>query len=119
MGILPWIAFFTIVRLTNSDTVDVKEKLRSDLSAIQKELDGMQGSTDDLKESLNAFSNGLDEYIKKEDSAATFDRRVDAANEIVEATLKAVPKFRSGEPGQVISGVLDMTSVALTTFGGR
>ena len=99
--------------------MDAKEKLRADLSNIKDQLNGMQGSTDDLKESLDAFSNGLDNYIKKEDAADIYNRRLEKAKTVVEGTLQVIPKFKSGDPGEVISGVLDMTSMALTTFGGR
>ena len=119
MSILLWIAIFTIFRVTNSETVDVKEKLRADLSNIKDQLNGMQGSTDDLKESLDAFSNGLDDFIKKEDAADVYNKRLGDAKAVVDGTLKVIPKFKSGDPAQVISGVLDMTSMALKTFGGR
>ena len=119
MSILLWIVIFTIFKVTNSETVDVKEKLRADLSNIKDQLNGMQGSTDDLKESLDAFSNGLDDFIRKEDAADVYNKRVGNAKAVVDGTLKAIPKFKSGDPAQVISGVLDMTSMALTTFGGK
>ena len=119
MNILLWIAICTIVRVCDSETVNVKEKLRADLSNIKDQLNGMQGSTDDLKESLDAFSSGLDEYIKKEDATGAYNRRVGNAKVVVDGALKAIPKFKSGDPAQVISGILDMTSMALKTFGGR
>ena len=119
MTVIYWIAILTIVRVTNSEKVDPKEKLRADLSNIKDQLNGMQGNTDDLVKSLDDFSAGLDEYIKKEDAEDVYNDRLAKANAVVLGTSKAIPKFKSGETGQIISGVLDMTSMALTTFGGR
>ena len=119
MDIFLWIAIFTIVRVTDSETVDDKDKLRTDLSHIKDQLNGMQGSTDELKESIDAFSNGLDNFLNKDDAADVYNRRLNNAQVVVDGTLKSLPKFKSGDPAQVISGVLDMTSMALTTFGGR
>jgi len=118
MAVIFWIAIITIIRATNSETVDPKEKLRADLSNIKDQLNGMQGNTEDLRKSLDTFSEGLDEYIKREDAEDVYNDRLAKANAVVLGTSKAIPKFKSGDPGQIISGVLDMTSMALTTFGG-
>ena len=118
MAIIYWIAILTIVRVINSETVDPKEKLRAELSNVKDQLNGMQGDTEDLKKSLDAFSDGLDEYIGTEEAAAGRNAKFEKAKTVVEGALKAIPKFKSGDPGQIISGILDMTSMALTTFGG-
>ena len=108
------------MRVTNSDeSVDPKDKLRADLSNIKDQLHGMQGNTGDLKKSLDDFSSGLDDYMKEEDAEDVYNDRLAKANAVVLGTSLAIPKFKSGDPDQIISGVLDMTSMALTTFGGR
>ena len=114
MAIIYWIAILAIVRVTNSDTVDAKDKLRAELSNVKDQLSGMQGDTHDLKKSLDVFSKELEE---DDDNvlAGTFEK----ANTIVLGVSLAIPKFKSGEADQIISGILDMTSMALATFGGR
>ena len=119
MAIIYWIAILAIVRGMNSETVDPKEKLRADLSNVKDQLNGMQGNTDDLKKSLDEFSTGLDDYLGTEDATAARNAKFEQAKTVVEGALKVIPKFKSGDPAQIISGVLDMTSLALTTFGGR
>ena len=113
MVIIYWIAILTIVRVTNSDTVDPKDKLSVELSNVKDQLDGMQGDTDSLKKSLDAFSKDLEEGDESF-IAGTLEK----ANSIVLGVSLAIPKFKSGETDQIISGILDMTSMALATFGG-
>ena len=121
MAILYWIVILAIARVVaNSDeNVDPKDKLRTDLGKIKDDLNGMEGNTEDLQKSLDDFSANLDDYIKQEDDEDIVNERLAKANAVVLGTSLAIPKFKSGEPDQIISGVLDMTSMALTTFGGR
>ena len=121
MAILYWIAILAIVRVATSsdEEVDPKEKLRTDLSKLKDQLNGMQGEKEDLVKSLDDFSKGLDDYIKEEDAEEVYNDRLTKANAVVLGASLAIPKFKSGEPDQVLSGVLDMTSMALTTFGGK
>jgi len=120
MAILYWIVILAIARVVaNSDeNVDPKDKLRTDLGKIKDDLNGMEGNTEDLQKSLDDFSANLDDYIKQEDDEDIMNERLAKANAVVLGTSLAIPKFKSGEPDQIISGVLDMTSMALTTFGG-
>ena len=113
MAIIYWITIFAIIRVTNSETVDPKEKLRVELSNINDQLDGMQGNTDDLKKSLDALSKDLEE-----DDKSALAGTIEKANTIILGVSLAIPKFKSGATDQIISGVLDMTSMALSTFGG-
>ena len=108
MAIYLWIAILTIIRVTNS-------KLTPNVSKLRAEVKRMQGNTKDLLDSLDK----LELYSKKGDATDVHSKRLEKANAVVDGTLKAIPKFKSEDPAQVISGVLDMTSMALSTFGGR
>ena len=102
----------------HADNVDIKEKLKADIANIQDQIKNMEGNTEDLQKNLDEFSTGLNDYIKEEDTETALKAKIDKAKAVVDGTTKAIPKFKSGDPAQIISGVLDMTSVALATFGG-
>ena len=119
MAIISAVPFlFALIIGIQADNVDVKEKLQTDIANIQDQIRNMGGNTKDLQKSLDEFSTGLNGYIKEEDSEAALEAKIYKAKAVVDGTINSITKFKSGDPAEIISGVLDMTSVALATFGG-
>ena len=85
--------------------------VKANLAKLQSDVKTLQGDKAGLEKSLASLSEKLDQQTGE-------NEREEKIQSLVEGSLEAVEKFKSNEPTEVISGILELTSLGLATFGG-
>ena len=102
--------------------VDQQQIIR-DVEALKTKADAAAFSSAELQESLENLKKAVGEVeppaqTDDEEKVKKRNERLEKFGKVVSGASSSITKFSTGNTEQIISGVLDLTSMALTTFGG-
>ena len=100
-----------------------QQQIVSEVEALKTRAVAAAFSSTELQESLENIGKAVAELepparTDDEERVKKRNERLEQFGKVVSGASSSITKFATGDTEQIISGVLDLTSMALTTFGG-